>query len=210
MDRAPHDDTPAPRLHRDLGLPDERAGQPAHGRPAHAAGRAADPRARRGGRHPPQLLQRAREGRAEGLLAPRRVPAVQARPAGSPDRPLRLRGPAGGGAGARAACRTSTSCSGRRRVGELRDVVGARRAGERVVATGFPEDRSYDIDAVSRDGEYKGMVTIIEGCDKNCTFCIVPTTRGPERCRPLAEILRRGRATCSTTASSRSSCSARP
>ena len=76
------------------------------------------------------------------------------------------------------------------RVGELQDVVARRRAGERVIATGFPEDRPYDIDAVSRHGEYKGMVTIVEGCNKNCTFCIVPKTRGPERSRPLAEILR--------------------
>jgi tRNA-2-methylthio-N6-dimethylallyladenosine synthase len=75
------------------------------------------------------------------------------------------------------------------RVGELAEVVQQRRQGRRVVATGFPLDRRYDIDAVVRDGSYKGMVTIIEGCNKNCTFCIVPQTRGPERSRSLAEIL---------------------
>ena len=76
------------------------------------------------------------------------------------------------------------------RVAELSEVVARRRGGERVVATGFPENRNYDIDAVSRNGEYKGMVTIIEGCNKNCTFCIVPQTRGPEQSRPMADILR--------------------
>ena len=79
---------------------------------------------------------------------------------------------------------------GTARVGELRSVLRRRAAGERVVATGFPAAREFDLDAVARDGSHKGMVTIIEGCDKNCTFCIVPTTRGPERCRPLAEVLR--------------------
>ncbi|MEA2694892.1 MAG: tRNA-2-methylthio-N6-dimethylallyladenosine synthase [Acidobacteriota bacterium] len=76
------------------------------------------------------------------------------------------------------------------RVGELRQVLAQRRAGQRVVATGFPEDRHYDFDTVARHGEYKGMVTIIEGCNKSCTFCIVPQTRGPEQSRPMAEILR--------------------
>jgi tRNA-2-methylthio-N6-dimethylallyladenosine synthase len=58
-----------------------------------------------------------------------------------------------------------------------------------VVATGFPERRRYDLDAVARLDVFKGMVTIIEGCDKRCTFCIVPSTRGPERCRPLDEVV---------------------
>jgi len=76
------------------------------------------------------------------------------------------------------------------RVGELHEVVAEARTGKRVLRTGFPESRAYDIDAVARDGEYKGMVTIVEGCDKRCTFCIVPQTRGPERSRPLAEVVR--------------------
>ena len=33
------------------------------------------------------------------------------------------------------------------------------------------------------------MVTVVEGCNKRCTFCIVPTTRGPERSRSMADIL---------------------
>jgi len=75
------------------------------------------------------------------------------------------------------------------RVGELASVVARRRAGERVAATGFPEERSYAFDSISREGEHKGMVTVIEGCNKRCTFCIVPSTRGPERSRPLAEVV---------------------
>ncbi len=76
------------------------------------------------------------------------------------------------------------------RVGELGSVLGRSRNGERVLAVGFPEDRPYDFEAISRDTAHKGMVTIIEGCNKRCTFCVVPNTRGAERCRPMADILR--------------------
>ncbi|HSM13972.1 MAG TPA: tRNA (N6-isopentenyl adenosine(37)-C2)-methylthiotransferase MiaB [Thermoanaerobaculia bacterium] len=75
------------------------------------------------------------------------------------------------------------------RVGELGALLARVDAGERPVAVGFPEERAYELEAVSRADEYKGMVTAIEGCDKKCTFCIVPYTRGPERCRPLSAIL---------------------
>ncbi len=75
------------------------------------------------------------------------------------------------------------------RVGELESVLRRSRRGERVLAVGFPEDRPYDFEAISRDSAHKGMVTIIEGCNKRCTFCVVPNTRGPERCRPMAQIL---------------------
>ncbi len=75
------------------------------------------------------------------------------------------------------------------RVGEILDVLAERRRGKRPVATGFPETLDHDFDSISRDGSYKGMVTIVEGCNKNCTFCIVPLTRGPERSRTLGEIV---------------------
>lgn len=75
------------------------------------------------------------------------------------------------------------------RVGELGELLPRVVAGERLVATGFPDERRYDLDAVARDEDFKGMVTIIEGCDKRCTFCIVPSTRGPERCRPMADVV---------------------
>ncbi len=77
------------------------------------------------------------------------------------------------------------------RVGEVGEVLRQRLAGRRVVATGFPDatERDYDLDVLSREGTFKGMVTIIEGCNKKCTFCIVPTTRGPEQNRPMEDIL---------------------
>ena len=72
------------------------------------------------------------------------------------------------------------------------EIVRQRLLGKRVVATGFPDARrrNYELDTLSREGSHKGMVTIIEGCDKKCTFCIVPQTRGPEQSRPMDDVLR--------------------
>ncbi|MBI3910062.1 MAG: tRNA (N6-isopentenyl adenosine(37)-C2)-methylthiotransferase MiaB [Armatimonadetes bacterium] len=43
-------------------------------------------------------------------------------------------------------------------------------------------------------GKLKAFVPVILGCDFACTFCIVPQTRGPERSRPVADVLREVRA----------------
>ncbi len=41
-----------------------------------------------------------------------------------------------------------------------------------------------------RENRYTAYVTVIRGCDKKCTYCIVPTTRGRERSRRIGDILR--------------------
>ena len=60
--------------------------------------------------------------------------------------------------------------------------------GKRRLALDFPENRTYDYLSVDRPSATLAQVTVMEGCNKNCTFCIVPTTRGREVSRPLTEI----------------------
>jgi tRNA-2-methylthio-N6-dimethylallyladenosine synthase len=62
------------------------------------------------------------------------------------------------------------------------------------LAVDFPEDRKYDYLSIDRTSPTKAWVTIIEGCNKNCTFCIVPTTRGREVSRPFDDVLAEVRA----------------
>src|SRR5207244_13345160 len=50
-------------------------------------------------------------------------------------------------------------------------------------------DQQYNNIAIDTTSATKAWVTIIEGCNKNCTFCIVPTTRGREVSRPFDDVL---------------------
>ena len=64
-----------------------------------------------------------------------------------------------------------------------------RAKGERLAAD-FAPDAKFD--ALTADREVTGptaFLTVQEGCDKFCTFCVVPYTRGAEWSRPLAQIL---------------------
>jgi tRNA-2-methylthio-N6-dimethylallyladenosine synthase len=66
---------------------------------------------------------------------------------------------------------------------------GARR-GEKFTATDFDLEEHYE-DVVARRFEgVKAWIPVQRGCDYRCTYCIVPTTRGPERSRQLPDVVR--------------------
>ncbi len=72
-------------------------------------------------------------------------------------------------------------------------VKGARARGA-VVDTDFPVDSKFDhLPAASVPTGPSAFLTVQEGCDKFCTFCVVPYTRGAEDSRPVAAVLAEAR-----------------
>ncbi len=81
----------------------------------------------------------------------------------------------------------------RRRAGSdgnpRRDGAATRHAGAPVEHLHFRDDLVEHVTPPPPPGTQTGFLTIMRGCDHHCTYCIVPTTRGPEVSRPLAAIL---------------------
>ncbi len=64
---------------------------------------------------------------------------------------------------------------------------------ERVTGLSLDTDDTFDQPHAERDNPYSAFLTIIEGCDKNCAYCVVPFTRGPERSRSAESVMAEAR-----------------
>ncbi|MFL5489420.1 MAG: tRNA (N6-isopentenyl adenosine(37)-C2)-methylthiotransferase MiaB [Gemmatimonadaceae bacterium] len=73
---------------------------------------------------------------------------------------------------------------------ELPSLIESARGGARTTATEFDLEEHYEDFTPRRFDGVKAWIPVQRGCDYACTYCIVPTTRGPERSRQLAEVVR--------------------
>jgi len=74
---------------------------------------------------------------------------------------------------------------------KLPEMLTRLEAGEERI-TGLDDrqtDETFETEFTARQNPYRGYITIIEGCDKFCAYCVVPYTRGKERSRTSSSVL---------------------
>src|SRR6202453_2553715 len=78
---------------------------------------------------------------------------------------------------------------------KLPEMLARLEAGETRI-TGLDDrqtDETFETEFTARQNPYRGYITIIEGCDKFCSYCVVPYTRGKERSRGSASVVAEAR-----------------
>jgi tRNA-2-methylthio-N6-dimethylallyladenosine synthase len=73
------------------------------------------------------------------------------------------------------------------RLGEM--LVQLEAGNRRVTGLSLDTDETFDTPFTRRDNPHRAYITIIEGCDKHCAYCVVPFTRGPERSRTSQSVI---------------------
>jgi tRNA-2-methylthio-N6-dimethylallyladenosine synthase len=68
-------------------------------------------------------------------------------------------------------------------------LVQLETGNKRVTGLSLDTDQAFDTPFTRRDNPHRAYITIIEGCDKSCAYCVVPFTRGPERSRTSASVM---------------------
>ncbi len=68
-------------------------------------------------------------------------------------------------------------------------LVQLEAGNKRVTGLSLDNSEAFDTPFTRRDNPHRAYLTIIEGCDKKCSYCVVPFTRGPERSRTSASVM---------------------
>ena len=72
-------------------------------------------------------------------------------------------------------------------------LVQLEAGNRRVTGLSLDTDEAFETPFTRRDNPHRAYITIIEGCDKSCAYCVVPFTRGPERSRTSHSVLEESR-----------------